>query len=119
MRAIGNIGEDYAVKILKKNKYKIVERNFTVRGGEIDIIATDGEYLVFVEVKMRKSSDFGRPSEFVGFSKQEHLRKAAVLYMKKNGYDGFCRFDVVEVVGEINEKGKLLPKEVNIIKNAF
>jgi len=119
MRAIGNVGEDYAVKILKKNKYKIVERNFTVRGGEIDIIAKDGEYLVFVEVKMRKSTDYGRPSEFVGYMKQEHLRKAALLYMKKTEYDGLCRFDVVEIVGEINERGKLSPKEVNIIKNAF
>ena len=90
-----------------------------MRGGEIDIIAKDGEYLVFVEVKMRKSTDFGRPSEFVGFSKQEHLRKAALLYMKKIEYDGPCRFDVVEIVGEINEKGKLLPKEVNVIKDAF
>ena len=119
MRAIGNVGEDYAVKILKKNKYKLIERNFTIRGGEIDIIAKDGEYLVFVEVKMRKSTEFGRPSEFVGYSKQEHLRKAAVLYMKKTEYDGPCRFDVVEIVGEINEKGKLLTKEVNVIKNAF
>ena len=71
MRAIGNLGEDYAVKILKKNKYSILERNFTIRGGEIDIIAKDGEYLVFVEVKMRKTTDFGRPSEFVGLKKQE------------------------------------------------
>ena len=119
MRAIGNIGEDYAVKVLKKSKYKILERNFTIRGGEIDIIAKDGEYLVFVEVKMRKTTDFGRPSEFVGLKKQEHLRKAALLYMKKIEYDGLCRFDVVEIVGEINEKGKLLPKEVNVIKDAF
>lgn len=119
MRAIGNIGEDYAAKVLKKSKYKILERNFTVRGGEIDIIAKDGEYLVFVEVKLRKSTDFGRPSEFVGFSKQEHLRKTALLYMKKTEYEGLCRFDVVEIVGEINEKGKLLAKEVNIIKDAF
>ncbi len=119
MRKIGNIGEDYAVKILKKNKYKIVERNFTIRGGEIDIIAKDGEYLVFIEVKLRKSTEFGRPSEYVGCMKQEHLRKTALLYMKKTEYDGPCRFDVVEIVGEANEKGKLLAKEVNIIKNAF
>ncbi len=119
MRAIGNVGEDYAVKILKKNKYKIEERNFTVRGGEIDIIAKDGEYLVFVEVKLRKSTDFGRPSEFVGLKKREHLRKTALLYMKKTEYDGPYRFDVIEIVGEINEKGKLLPKEVNVIKDAF
>ncbi|MDO5479237.1 MAG: YraN family protein [Clostridia bacterium] len=119
MRAIGNIGEDYAVKILKKNKYKIIERNFTVRGGEIDIIAKDGEYLVFTEVKLRRSADFGRPSEYVGLKKQENLRTAAMLYMKKTEYDGLCRFDVVEIIGEINEKGKLMVSEANVIKNAF
>lgn len=119
MRAIGNAGEDYAVKILKKNKYKIVERNFTVRGGEIDIIAKDGEYLVFAEVKLRKSTDFGRPSEYVGLKKQDNLRTAAMLYMKKIEYGGLCRFDVVEIIGEINAKGKLITSEVNIIKNAF
>ena len=119
MRKLGNIGEDYAVKILKKNKYKIVERNFTIRGGEIDIIAKDGDYLVFAEVKLRKSAEFGRPAEFVDFKKQEHLRTAALLYMKKIEYNGLCRFDVVEIIGETNEKGKLLANEVNIIKNAF
>ncbi len=119
MRAIGNIGEDYAVKILKKNKYKVLERNFTVRGGEIDIIAKDGEYLVFAEVKLRKSAEFGRPSEYVGAKKQENLRIAAMLYMKKMEYNGLCRFDVVEIIGEIDGKGKLKASEVNIIKNAF
>ncbi len=119
MRAIGNIGEDYAVKILKKNKYRIIERNFTVRGGEIDIIAKNGEYLVFVEVKLRKSTDFGRPAEHVGLKKQENIKTAAMLYMKKIEYDGLCRFDVIEIVGEINAKGKLMASEVNVIKNAF
>lgn len=61
MRFLGNKGEDYAVKLLKKEHYKIIERNFTVRGGEIDIIASDSGTLVFVEVKMRKNSDYGTP----------------------------------------------------------
>lgn len=119
MRYIGNIGEDYAVKLLKKQKYKIVERNFTIRGGEIDIIAKDKDYLVFVEVKLRKSDAFGRPSEYVNYFKTEHLKKAAAIYMQKMEYTGLCRFDVVELIGEVNEKGKLMVKEENLIKNAF
>lgn len=73
MRFLGNKGEDYAVKLLKKEHYKIIERNFTVRGGEIDIIASDSGTLVFVEVKMRKNSDYGTPGEFVTFGKQKSL----------------------------------------------
>ncbi len=119
MRRIGNIGEDYAVKLLKKRKYKILERNFTIRGGEIDIVAKDGDYLVFVEVKLRKSDDFGRPSEYVNYFKREHLKKAASMYMQRYEYTGLCRFDVVEMIGEVNEKGKLKVKEVNLIENAF
>ncbi len=119
MRYIGNIGEEAAVKLLKKKKYKILERNFTIRGGEIDIIAEDKDFLVFVEVKLRKSDAFGRPSEYVDFYKREHLKKAALTYMQKNAYEGNCRFDVVEIIGEVNDAGKLKIKEENLIKNAF
>ena len=71
MRKIGNIGEDYAVKILKKNKYKIVERNFTIRGGEIDIIAKNGDYVIFVEVKTRSNENYGGGLEAVNSVKQQ------------------------------------------------
>ena len=60
MRAIGNIGEDYAVKILKKNKYKVVERNFTIRGGEIDIIAKDGESICSAEFPITPDDKYVR-----------------------------------------------------------
>ncbi len=120
MRALGNKGEDYAVKLLKKAHYKILERNFTVRGGEIDIVASDSGTLVFVEVKMRKNSDFGTPAEFVTYGKQRKIIYAANCYLEKNGLFSLpCRFDVVEIVGSVNEKGKIKVSEANIIKNAF
>lgn len=120
MRFLGNKGEDYAVKLLKKEHYKILERNFTVRGGEIDIIAMDSETLVFVEVKMRKNTDFGTPAEFVTYGKRKKLIYTANCYLEKNGLFSIpCRFDVVEIIASINEKGKIKAREANIIKNAF
>lgn len=120
MRFLGNKGEDYAVKLLKKEHYKIIERNFTVRGGEIDIIASDSGTLVFVEVKMRKNSDYGTPGEFVTFGKQKKLIYAANCYLEKHSLFSLpCRFDVVEITGEVSEKGKIKVREANIIKNAF
>ncbi|MCR4324789.1 MAG: YraN family protein [Candidatus Curtissbacteria bacterium] len=67
MTNIGKIGEDAAVKFLQKNGYKIIEHNFRIRGGEIDIIAKDGKTLVYVEVKTRSTSAFGLPEEAVGY----------------------------------------------------
>ena len=78
---------------MKKARYKILERNFTVRGGEIDIIASDSGTLVFVEVKMRKNSDFGTPAEFVTYGKQRKIIYAANCYLEKNGLFSLpCRY---------------------------
>lgn len=65
-RVAGNLGEDEACRFLKKNGYRILERNFTIRGGEIDIICEKGEYVVFVEVKLRKNTNFGTPGRVCG-----------------------------------------------------
>lgn len=120
MREIGNKGEDYAVKLLKKAHYKITERNFTVRGGEIDIIAEDKGTLVFVEVKMRKTKEYGAPAEYVSLYKRKRLIYAASCYLERMGRNvPQCRFDVVEIIGTVNEKGKIKVEEANIIKNAF
>lgn len=120
MRALGNKGEDYAVKLLKKAHYKIIERNFTVRGGEIDIVAGDGDTVVFVEVKLRKNSDYGLPAEYVTPFKRKNIIYTAQCYIQKHAlFDVDFRFDVVEIVGETNEKGKLKVKQANIIKDAF
>ncbi len=107
-----NKGEKAAAKFLKKNKYKILCQNFRCRLGEIDIIAMDKDILVFAEVKQRKNSDFGNPSDFVDFRKQRKIRKTAEMYLLKNKIKPMCRFDVIEVIGEKNFS-------ITHIKNAF
>ncbi len=77
---IGKQGEDLAVQFLKKKGYKILERNFHKRYAEIDIIAIDGDTLVFVEVKTRTSDEFGNPLEGIGPWKQKALKRAALFY---------------------------------------
>lgn len=76
----GKQGEDLAVQFLKQKGYKILERNFHKRYAEIDIIAIDGDTLVFVEVKTRTSNKFGNPLEGIGLWQQKALRRAALFY---------------------------------------
>lgn len=113
---IGKIGEDIACKYLKKNKYIIMDRNFRCRQGEIDIIAYDESVkeLVFIEVKTRSSTKYGRPCEAVKRYKKNHIIDSAKYYNYKNKIaDISIRFDVVEVfVYNSNYK-------VNHIKQAF
>ena len=109
-KLLGRAGELKAKKFLKKQGYKILEQNFSTRIGEIDIIAKDGDILVFVEVKTRTNEDFGLPSEAVTARKRQKYGLVASEYILKNDLvDPPCRFDVVEV-----EEGK-----VNLIKDAF
>ena len=118
-RTAGNLGEDEAVRVLKKMGYKIIERNFTVRGGEIDIIAKEGEYTCFVEVRMRKSNSYGSPAETIDLRKQKRIIKAAQLYAMKNAiYDSPMRFDVV-LINADSSGGKLKNKSVEVIQDAF
>ena len=107
-REIGDIGENEATKYLKKNKYKILERNFRKKYGEIDIIAKKGENIAFVEVKTRKNDAFGRASEFVDWKKQERIKKTAFSYISEKELQGDFSFDIVEVYLE----GKKV-KEIN------
>lgn len=107
---LGRFGEDEAIKYLKKHKYKILERNFSCALGEIDIIAQDGEFLVFVEVKARNSAKFGLPREAVDIFKQRKIINTALYYQKiKRKLDSLVRFDVVEILGN----------EITLIQNAF
>ena len=76
----GKYGEDLACVYLKKAGYKILERNFRIRGGEIDIIAVDKQTLVYVEVKPRSSHRFGLPEEAVTYRKMNFLKRAAKFY---------------------------------------
>jgi putative endonuclease len=112
----GRLGEDEAVRVLKKRGYKILDRNFRARFGEIDIIARQGETVVFVEVKARSDKDarFGTPAEAVGRKKQERIIKSAYEWLRKDKKkDRPVRFDVVEV---IMSDGAM---ETNIIEDAF
>ncbi|MBO5302833.1 MAG: YraN family protein [Lachnospiraceae bacterium] len=101
-RGIGTDYEKLAEEYLEAKNYQILEKNFHSRFGEIDIIARDGEYLVFVEVKYRKSADCGNPLEAVDVKKQRRICRTALYYLHKEGYgeDTACRFDVVAFEGE-------------------
>lgn len=107
---LGIKGEILAQKYLRKNKYKILKTNFKNKIGEIDIIAQKNSVIVFVEVKTRTTTKYGRASEAVDFFKQQKLRKVAQSYLvKEKLVDTFVRFDVIEVYD----------KEINHIQNAF
>ena len=116
-KTIGNFGEEEAVKFLRKKGYKILECNFNVRGGEIDIIAHKSGYVVFVEVKTRKDNSLGSGAEAVTYTKRQRIIKAAQCYLLKVG-ECDVRFDVVEVTGNI-ENSKFKLQKINHIENAF
>ena len=101
-RQTGTSYEIKAEEYLIKKGYKILERNFRNRSGEIDIIAKDGEYFCFVEVKYRTTNDFGSPLEAVDYRKQNQIRKVAMYYLMKNKLSEWtpCRFDVIGFEGE-------------------
>ncbi len=109
----GKRGEIIAANYLKKKGYKILAQNYKNRIGEIDIIALDGEYIVFVEVKTRMSRQFGDPLEAIDYRKQAKIRSVATCYLKANGlYDHNCRFDAIAVLGEGDD-------DVRHIRDAF
>ena len=117
--SIGNIGEEAAVQALKKRGYKIIARNYRTKMGEIDIVAKDGEYTVFVEVRLRKSNAFGSPADTIDRRKQQKIIKAAQMYAVKNDiYDTPMRFDAVLINADTDGE-KLVNEEIQIIKNAF
>ena len=106
-----------AAKFLRRNGYKILLRNFRSGKAEVDIVARHKDWLVFVEVKTRKTEEFGAPSEAVDREKQRNLSKAALDYLRRLGYPRILfRFDVVEVV---QRKGIRRPDDIRIIENAF
>ena len=94
-RERGMAGETVAAQYLLSIGYTILARNYRKRCGEIDIIAKDGEYVVFAEVKCR--SGWSTPREAVTPEKQLRLQRTAELWIAEQGYGGFCRFDVLEV----------------------
>jgi len=97
---IGKWGENLACKYLEKNQYKVVERNFSCRQGEIDIIAKDigKQELVFIEVKTRSNLKYGNPIEAVNKQKQKHIKRVAKYYIYKKHISHIAvRIDVIEI----------------------
>lgn len=96
-KALGNRGEVIAAGFLRKKGYKVLRKNYSAPTGEIDIVARDGDTLVFVEVKARTDESFGSPAEAVGERKQRRIRSAALHYLAKLGKEPRVRFDVVSI----------------------
>ncbi len=115
-RRRGNMGEDFAVKVLTEKGYEILERNYNTKLGEIDIIARDGRYIAFIEVKARAEDCMYSPREAVTPSKQRKICKAAMLYKMQKGLNGQPRFDIFEI---IYGKNDLEIKKFTHLINAF
>lgn len=94
---LGAWGESLAADFLRKKHYSIVATNYRSRFGEIDLIVSDRAYLVFVEVKLRKSNKFAQASEFVDCHKQNRIRTTAEMYLSENPTELQPRFDVIEI----------------------
>lgn len=115
-KEIGDFGEEMACSYLEKQGITVLKRNFHAKFGEIDIIAKDGETIVFAEVKTRLSKDYGTPSEFVDFRKQEKIIQTALYYLGNDDTD--MRFDVIEVMYKLSGDAMTV-KEINHIISAF
>lgn len=95
---LGQIGEDVAEIYLLKNNYKIIERHFNCRQGEIDIIAKDKNELVFIEVKTRTNQKYGSPIDAITYYKKKHILNSVKYYLYfKKLENVFVRIDVIEV----------------------
>jgi len=111
----GKSGEEVAIRYLKNKKFRIIRRNFRFLKGEIDIIAYEKKTLVFLEVKARKSKEFGPPEEAVTPSKQRQIRRVAKGFLAKNNLQEVeCRFDVLSLF--FNDKKGY---QINHIQDAF
>lgn len=116
----GNRGEAIAEKTVLAHGYQIVERNWRHKHLEVDLIAWDGDILVFVEVRTRNDSQFGEPYESIGRDKIQKLARAANIYINHRGHNGEIRFDIVSVILPQNlPPGIYIAPEAHLIKDAF
>ena len=114
---LGPWGEALAAEFLRRRGYHIVATNYRSRYGEIDIIAENAEYLVFAEVKLRRTAHFGAAREFVDLRKQERLRATASMFLEEHETALQPRFDVIEVYAPDGVNSKKVM--INHIENAF
>lgn len=108
-RRLGFFGENKAAKYLKRNGYKILERNFRCSFGEVDIIAKKGDVTAFIEVKTRTSDDYGAPNEAVDGRRRQRYKNCVRYYFANREIDCTVRFDIIEVT----------KAGINHIENAF
>jgi len=114
-KRLGKMGEELAARYLRERGYTIRERNWICPEGEMDIIAEEGNELVFVEVRTRRGRDFGTPEESITRRKRAKLIKVAEVYLQEHEWHGDWRIDFVAV--EFTRSGKLL--RVELIENAI
>ena len=110
---LGNLGEHLALEYLVAKGYKILDTNWQFQHKEIDIIAKKPPFIVFVEVKTRRTNYFGEPYTFVNVAKQRHLVKAANEYVSRFDIDDEARFDIVSVLYNDHQK------DIKHIEDAF
>lgn len=114
---LGRWGESKVAEWLRKSGYKVIGAGYRCRFGEIDLIASDGKYICFTEVKMRRNADFAHAREFVDRHKQERLRLTAQHYLCEHPSELQPRFDVAEVYAPQGISTK--DPQINYIENAF
>lgn len=118
-KIVGKFGENVAKDFLEKNKYSVISQNYTSKFGEIDIILTKNNYLIFVEVKTRTSNQYGFPSECVNYLKQKKIIRTAREFISKFNFIKIdVRFDVLEVYVKF-ENDNFVLSNINHIENAF
>ncbi len=114
---LGAWGETLAAEYLRKKKYKLLAAGYRCRFGEIDLIAANRKYLIFVEVKTRKDGDFALAREFVDTRKQGRIRSTAEMYLSQNPTRLQPRFDVIEVYAPQGTQTK--DPQINHLEGAF
>ena len=114
---VGAWGEQIAAEYLRKKHYRIIAAGYRSRFGEIDLIVADRKYLVFVEVKLRKSASYAMAREYVNAAKQRRIRTTAEIYLSENPTLLQPRFDVIEIYAE---QGTETPRPIiNHLEDAF
>lgn len=112
---LGAYGESVAARILDEAGYRILKRNYRCDVGEADIVAMDGDVLVFVEVRTRQGKRLGTPEESIGLRKQAKMIEVAQTYVSERQYEGAWRMDVVAIVlgprGQV-ERCEVIPNAV-------
>ncbi len=114
-KSLGFEGEELAEKFLEKLGYKILEKNYRTKFGEIDLIGIDGDAVAFIEVKLRSGKRYGNPSEAIDHKKRSQIGRVALHFLSRKRMNNFiCRFDTVSLLPA--EKGNY---ECELIKDAF